>query len=279
MSTKISMVLKALFLVASAHARTLPPESAMLWPAVHAESNEPLIPAFAITDADNFEVRQRDYSAIGVNATRVAPVYIEYHSSWSSGLAAHCPEHTSGFELSPKQVGLFEAHVQAWRQIVALGKPALILEKDWSIGDKRPADVASKLAELMKKKEDWTLVGSCGDDHACSHAYILKPAAAALLVKAASTPGTRPCDLAARYCPLDWLMGDLAEYTLGTRIPGFSLYQVAGGTYPGHFGNGLIQQQRRQVFAQRTRHDVDCGTFVERYAQVFREASVLKWSL
>ena len=82
-----------------------------------------------------------------------------------------------------------------------------------------------------------------------------------------------------RFFGIDWLMGDLAEYTLGTRIPGFSLYQVAGGTYPGHFGNGLIQQQRRQVFAQRTRHDVDCGTFVERYAQVFREASVLKWSL
>lgn len=80
------------------------------------------------------------------------------------------------------RTGTFLGHREAWKSVAALGKKALILEADWSIGDMSGVNaqrLGAQLHRLADRSDDLTKVGSCG--FLCNTAYFLSPWLASLM--------------------------------------------------------------------------------------------------
>lgn len=211
------------------------------------EPSTDLLVAFVICNETTFDARKEEFSALGLDARRVEPVYLTSEACPPRHLLASQTQYgeTLGYEcpncMGTKEAGIFEAHTHAWAEIATLGRPAMVLESDWSIGRESPIAVATELSVLATRDEDYIMVGWCYEDWECDHAYILQPDAAAWLIQAdvcsASvdvTDGTGLSD-----CPLDWLLPSL--YSSGH----LSLYQGPEGSdtlMPGLFGKGIIRQ-------------------------------------
>jgi len=138
--------------------------------------------------------------------------------------------------MGTKQVGIAEAHRNAWARIAKHNQSMLILEKDWTIGTHNASDVRRGLRDAYLRPEDYILAGSCWY-FLCMHAYFIKPGLAARL---SSLPDM--CSLVGPTpsldCPCDWLPHYLQ--VLGH----MTIFSVKGSQMSNCFGEGLIQQAR-----------------------------------
>ena len=171
---------------------------------------------------------------LGFDLRRVDPVY----QTKEENAARNCG-------LSPKQAGVFSAHVSMWRQVANQSMKALLLEDDWSIGPQDEAQVAATLRAIEARTEDWQLIGHCYGT-ACSTAYYLTPRAAQRLLN-----NMDPCRVGE--CPLDWYLESL--HCAGELSAYFSPKQAPfGRTASGEVDttqDGLIQQDETQQHAER----------------------------
>lgn len=122
--------------------------------------------AFVISPEALFDAKVNILWQLGFDAQRIAPTHT----------TQNC---IGGLE---SRTGTFLGHRDAWKHVAALGKKALILEADWSIGDMSPLNaqkLALQLHRLGDRDDDLTKVGSCGT--LCNTAYYLSPALAGMM--------------------------------------------------------------------------------------------------
>ena len=189
---------------------------------------------------------EEDFDERGLNlldihdAERVDPVFTD----------DTCVNGTKG------ETGCFRAHKNVWGMCAAQDSAdrCLVLERDWTIGDQDPAHVASELQSLPTSN-DYYLVGNCGYAW-CSHAYVITKEYAAELSDVDECALDMPVDaFINKKCREGLSVTD--ECVLDMPIDAFTHQRCRNGSsvcglyekekMPGCFGNGLIQQNRKDM--------------------------------
>ena len=129
---------------------------------------------------------------------------------------------------SKAETGIFRAHKAAWNACANQSEDrCIVLERDWSIGD-QPTEVVADELKKIKPSADLYMIGHCFND-ACLHAYILSKDLASQIKDTDECSAGKPVDL--------WLTSKL-------RSEGRDIQMHPKENMTGHFGEGLIQQDR-----------------------------------
>jgi len=192
--------------------------------------------AFVISPQRLFDEKVNALWQLGFDAQRIDPVHTTQSCIGGDSIGGDSP-----------RTGTFLGHREAWKHVAAMGKKALILEADWSIGDLSSLNaqkLALQLHRLGDRDDDLTKVGSCGS--LCNTAYFLSPWLADIMQH------EDPCDG-------DSMKKDGTDVWVKhlcfneTQIQGHSIKCriVKGGTLYARsqklYGSGLIFQDREHI--------------------------------
>lgn len=199
-----------------------------------------LVAAFVIAPEKLFDEKAMVLWQLGFDPRRIPPVHTDL---------------TCIGDLASR-TGCFLGHRAAWAAVAALGKKALVLESDWSIGDLTGANaqkLAAQLHRLGERDDDITKVGSCG--YFCNTAYFIGPSVATLMQNEDPCNHPNGTDVWVKDICFNetaaWNSTQLQGHTVKCRIVrGGSGYAQAQGLY----GSGLIFQDRRHI---KGLHDQD----------------------
>ena len=178
-----------------------------------------------IASDDEYEDSKWRLDAIGIDdVERIAPVYTQ----------DRCVHGTTG------ETGCFRAHRNAWRRCSEQESAdrCLVLERDWTYGNKDPDHVKKELSSLPVDG-DYYLVGWCHDFH-CTHAYVISKDYANKL------SSVNECDL---NMSVDEYMNGRCNENKSKCAHAYD-YPTMSGCY----GRGLIQQNRTTMTGM---HDAD----------------------
>jgi len=176
--------------------------------------------------------------------------------------------------------GIFKAHWKAWSIVARLpssAPPVLIVESDWSIGNKSNESLREQLRRHANSDADFVALGWCKQVHhyfrqgqasgppqpipLCLTAYTLTPTAASWLVNI--VPKCSHLKV-----PVDWVLSLLCA--MGKMVCEF----VHVPTMDGYFGFGYFQQDRGTFIGLHNKHKIKPETAPA--GQVMDRNSILK---
>lgn len=150
------------------------------------------IPAYVVSKKKLFEAHLDKLKALGFEPIRVHP-----HNFWRELPPCEPFMESERPKMKWAELGVFESHRDAWRQIAASGRTALVLEADWTISNQSSAALRQDFRETVFRMamgdEDLVWAGRCGAY--CTTAYFIKPRAAQLIAKANMCDEHVPLDM------------------------------------------------------------------------------------